>query len=422
MRHLFLLLLSSLAFSQFVTPPIIEIAGNNTLLASSLDNHYNASVANNSSVLLTFGNYNQNLSVSASIEIAGLSIVIDNATCPTEGLALLVVRGYQQDHLTSLPSGGYSDFICDYNWFQIMGPETAWRCDFDQDFCSEFENRTFVFYDIDVNFTFRNVSESVPLSSTLIEVPTEVLEEMRSSSGSENLTVSLNGNVTFIYEIDNRTFGASDCSNAYYNVSTSIPFSLNRSFEVAGENKLFFLRSPVLREQWFRNNQFNTVLLSENRLYYAEIYLNGILSRNFTLRDFYIIQNDYGIQEIFSNLSNATEWSENKTNDITPMPLERKNNSFSYVYTFNYSYDGLGNNNLALVINDSCLGYARYDDTFLSRMLSYNGSTTENGSSISLVPSRNSKGFKTETLSSISVSLGLLAFLFILAFVNFWLR
>ena len=420
MRLVFLLLFSSLVFGQYADPPISQVVDNNTLAAQALEGYYNASTANNSSINLSFGNYNTSLNISASLDVVGPSILVDNMTYPLENLSLIVARGHEQEHLLAFPAEGYNDFFCDYDWFH-GGAGYAWRCDFDGDTCAEFENRTFVVYDVNVTFTFRNVSAGVPLTSTSVLLPSTVLEEMKNSSGSEVLNVSLEGDVTFIYEINDRNSGFGDCGSNYTNISESIPFSINRSYVVGGEQKLFFLRAPVLREQWFRNNRFNVVVLSQSPLYRAIVFLNGNQSRNFTLRNFSVMSDHYGVQQILSNRTNETGCSESKSNGTMPVPLEYENYSFSYIYEFNYSYTGLGVNNLSLSVHDNFLGVAQYDESLLSRMLSYNGSTTETGTPIDENLSRKSSAFRKDEFSSLRMGLGLVAVIVLLAFLNFWL-
>lgn len=419
MRLIFLLLLSSVVFG-YADPPISEVMGDNTAAAQGLEGYYNASTANNSAITLYFGNYNTTLDLSASLDIVGPSLLVDNMAYPVDGLSLIVARGTEQDHLLALPADGFDDFFCDYDWF-YGGAQYAWRCDFDGDTCAEFENRTFVEYNVDATFTFRDVSESVPVTSTLVPFPSGVLEEMEDSSGSEMLNVSLDGDVTFIYEINDRASGFGDCSSNYTNFSRSIPFSANRSFTVGGVHKLFFLRAPVLREQWFRNNHFDVVVLSQSPLYKASVSLNGNQSRNFTFKNFTVVSDHYGMQQILSNRTNETGYSESETNGTTPVQLEYENHSFSYVYEFNYGYPGLGVNNLSLSVDDNFLGFAQYNESILSRMLSYNGSATETGAPFDGNLSRKSSGFRKEEMASLTVGLGLAAFIVLLAFLNFWL-
>lgn len=414
MRLIFLLFLVPLLYAS---PPINETMGDNDEMAEALEDYYNESIAENSSITLTFGEHSQELSLFVSVDIAGLNLMLDNMTHPAEGLMLITARGYEQEHLTSLPSDGYPNFPCDRSWFD-RGAEPAWRCDFDEDYCVEFENRTWMDYGAEVNFTFRNISESVPFSSNAVAVPENILEEMKTSSGSENLTVIIEGNATFTYQINDRGFEGDDCVSSYYEVSESVPFSVNATFTVAGGQKLFFLRAPVLREQWFRNNQFNTILLSQSPLYYAEIRMDGNQSWNFTIREFYNATGPYGLQLIISNMTEGESWSEAK-NGSTPIPLQEEDYSFAYIYEFNHSYSGIGKHNLSLHVNDSFLGTAQYKEILFSRMLSYNGTYTEEGSPAD-ESARPSAGLQKQELSSVEIALGFVVLVLFLSFFYFW--
>lgn len=417
MRFFLFLLFFILAFHA--VPPISEVMEHNNERALDLENYYNSTFANNSTIVFSFDDYDQEQNISASIDIITLNLMLDNITHSMDDLALITARGHEQEHLTSLYAQGYPYFSCDADWF-YGGAESAWRCDFDNDSCAEFENRTFVEYDIDVTFTFRNISEIVNYSSNVVPVPENIRDVMRNSSGDENLTVSFEGNVIFIYEINDREF-LGDCNDNYTNVTASISFALNRSFVVGGEQKLFFLSSPILREQWFRNNQFNVVLLSQSPLYYVGISMDGAQSKNATLREFYNITDSYGLMYIISNKTNETWWSESRMNSTTPTPLQKDNNSFSYAYEFYHDYSALGKHNLSIVVNDSFLGFSSYKDTLLSRMLSYDGTTMENGSPVDEDISRKSTGFKRQEIGSFELSLGFVALVLFLAFLNFWI-
>jgi hypothetical protein len=122
-----------------------------------------------------------------------------------------------------------------------------------------------------------------------------------------------------------------------------------------------------------------------------------------------------------SSAPDNSGWSESNNNVTSPFQLELENNSFRYVYEFNSSYIGLGKNNLSLVVSDVVLASAWYNDTILSRMLSYNGSFAEDGSSATPTTSRPSISFSPDSLLHFEIGFGLIACILILAFVNFWL-
>jgi hypothetical protein len=418
MRLWILLFLCSLCFAQYTDPPIEQVMDYNENFSSSLDNLYNNSIAFNGTIDLFFGGYTQTQTINTSVDVAGLTLLIDNTTSPVDDLSLLIARGYSMGHLTSLPSEGYPQFTCDEAWYN-SNPQYLWRCDFDQDGCAEFEMATNATYDLNATFTFRGVNSTVLANGTLVPLPQNVLDEMKTSSGAENLTINITGNVTFFYQLNNRTT-VFDCADNITTINASVPISINRSYNVAGENKLFFLRSPVLREQWFMNNDFNIVVLSQSPLYYVELDMNGNRMRNLTTRNFSITQNSYGVREINSSLTNETNYAEFDSNVTNPVPLEQANNSFLYVYEFNYSYSGIGQNNFSLRVRDNFLNESEFNDSITSRMLSYDGKFLEDGSPVSNF-SRPSAGFEKDTLTQITVGFGLIALILFLAFFNFWL-
>ncbi len=418
-----LLVIAALAaLSHGAAPPVGNVSDFNLGLASSLDDSFDPALAQNSSVVARFGDYNQSIPVNSSMDIAGLSVTVDNSTYPVEGLSLIIARGTHLGHLTSLP-GSTPLFSCDRNWFGQMTDETAWRCDFDSDFCAEYENSSAAIYDVNATFTFRNVSENVSMDSNVLQVPDGVLAAMQDSSGGELLSVDLNGTVDFRYVMNNRIFeGGSSCGDNFTNVSASIPVNLSRNFTVWGTKKLFFLRSPALREQWILSNSFDMVVLSQSPLYYAAVGFNGGTAQETWLRNFTVEEGPYGLQLIRSNLTPAGNASEH-VNLTRPIPLERDNSSFLYSYELNFSYPGTapGVNNLSLSVNDSFLGKANFSDSLSSRYLSYNASFSEKGTPAAAQPTRPSGAFGEEPLLHVEVGLGLVALVLMLAFVNFWL-
>jgi hypothetical protein len=417
MRFLLFLALFSFAFAQ---PPISDVMDNNNEDASLLEGVYNLSLAKNGTAIVTFGNSTErNISISASVQVAGLNLMLDNLTYSHEDLSLILASGEDAGDLISKPSDGYIDFACDSDWF-YGGAQYAHRCDFDNDNCAEFVNSSSVSYDTNVTFTFKNSSETVRTSSNMIEVPSEILDEMEYSSGSDHLNVTIVSAALFTYIINDRGFAGMDCTSHYVNVTENVTIHLNASFQVAGMQKLFFLRTPVLNEQWFRNNRFNLIILSQSPLYYAESYLNKNQTANFTLRTFNTTVNRFNLTEIVSNATIPKGWSESPSL-ATPTPLEQENNSFSFIYEFNSTYAGLGENALALEVTDAFMGNGSYETVILSRMLSYNGTKNELGGPIDNV-TRKSTGFEKGRISHVEVSLGFLAVIVLLAFVNFWLR
>jgi len=421
------------AAPQLSSPPINEVVAYNLALAPSLDNSYDPSTANRTTITIILGGgaFTHDLSVSHNLDVAGLSLLEDNMTHPVPDLAIILTRGYSMAHLISIPVEGEGNFLCDRTFFEYISDETAWRCDFDGDYCAEYEDSSGMAYNANVTFSFRNDSISVPLESNIsnvIPIPDTLLKAMEDSSGADNLTINISGELVFFYVMNDRHMGYGDeCGSNLISFEKSMPLSINRSYAVAGTHKLFFLKAPVLREQWFRNNRFDGIVLSQSPLRHAEISLNGNLTSNLSLRTFEVVFGPHGLEIIQSNLSETVPAMES-INLTTPIPLEQGNSSFAYIYRFNYSYDGLGENNLSLVVYDSFSGpeeFDRYDETLQSRMLSYGGKTLETGQPVQenpLTPSRGSIAVQLDPLLTLpALGLGFLVLLLIPVF-NSWLR
>ncbi len=417
-----LLVLLPSAFAGFSAPPVRNVSDFNLDLATSLDNSFQPALAQNGSVNFTIGSYVQQIPVNSSLDLAGISLLVDNSTYPVDGLAIIVSRGYLLGNLTSLP-GNTPPFACDRNWFNQMTDETSWRCDFDNDSCAEYENSSSAVYDVNATFSFRNVSENVSMGSTVIQVPDSVLSAMADSSGNESLSVNLSGSVYFTYDINDRIYeGGSTCADNFTNFTASLPVNLSRNFTVSGTKKLFFLRSPLLREQWILSNSFDMIVLSQSPLYYDAVGFNGARVQETLLRNFSVSEGPYGLEQVWSNRTAAGNASE-RVGLTSPIPLEYGNSSFLYVYEINYSYPGAapGDDNLSLSVNDSFMGNASFSDTLTSRYLSYNSSFSEKGTPLSSQPTRPSGSFASQPLNRVEVGLGLVALIMLLAFVNFWL-
>ncbi len=403
---LIVLLLLGLASAQYTSQPqwgAVENANQNL----SLGNAYNDTFATASVVDVTFPPHST-LTISSSVYPIGLSSMLDGSVCPRSGLSLMIARGVNVDHFVNFPTGQ----------------------------CIEYENQTVVDYSgVRVDLSFRGINHTLPLDS-IIPIPDDMLSAMQGSSGSDNLSVYIHGDVNITYQFDIESPSGLGCADNFISQSGSIPISQNFTYTVYGTNHLFFLSAPVLGEQWFRDNQFDVVVLSQDPLSSASVQLNGIAS-NSTLVWFENATGPYGMlrfrslnQSMLANLTDmdnqsppnpAIRWSELVSNSsFIPYPLESQNHPFMFVYEFNTSYSGLGTNNLSLTVNDACGGSESYNASLLSRMLSYNGNTLENGSPIDANISRGSAPFNEDTLNRTAVSFGLVAVILLLAFINFW--
>ncbi len=405
----FLLLLIPLVFAQ---APINDVISYN--LIGNFNDAANSTFAQNSTLEI----FNQTMFVQSNLSVIGTTLRIDNVTYPSYNLSIILHPSVNYSNLNHLPvNTNIVPFFCDRAWFD-SGAQYASFCDFDYDSCAEYVNENYIVYDMTAIFTYKNQSEAVNVTRNLVRVPGSIMNSLRNASGFDGLNITLSGNLTIVYEINDRS--GTDCGiNNLVNYSANHSYEINESITVGGFNKIFFLRSPILREQWFRNNQFNVVILSQVPLEYAEIYRNGNVTRNFTLRNYSTPLNSYGVMVIESE-KNESEWSE-FYNETSPFPLENFNHSFAYIYQFNFSYQGIGENNLSILVRDSFGGISNYTESISSKTLSYNKSWNELGGPAD-ENSRNSGQYVPGKLSNVELAFGFLSVLVLLIFVNYWVK
>jgi len=426
--------------ASYADPPVLAVSDHNLGLldTGALEDAYDGLNATHSNVSIHLGAFSSDLPVAATLAIAGPSVMIDDSIYSDPYLVILLASGSNLSHL-SFHFEGEPDFRCDRLNCVPIGTGCAAHCDFDSDYCVEYENSSLFIYDLNATLRFQGISISVPLNVSYLEIPAPILSAMENSSGADTLDVSIEGNATFLYIINDRQMGYGDaCSDRFVNFSSSFPVSMNASFPVAGKNRLFFLKAPILREQWYMNNRFDVVVLSQSPLIGSRSFLNGNMTGNLTIRSFDIVDGGYGLERIISNQTCKIGDSQNRSSNssslppacagfseyrnlTSPYPLSDNNLSYAYIYLFSSRYQGLGANLLSIVIKDSSGRSASYSENITSRMLSYNNQFMENGSAIDPAISRKSKEWYAGGLSTVQISLGLLSVIILLLFINSWL-
>lgn len=425
---LVLLFLIYLTFSTYQTPPIQEVMQANELNAPSLTENYVETNAKHGELGVVFisgsGEYHDNLLINSNLEIAGPSILIDNSTVPQDGLSVILVMGEDSEHLPVAPGADerssldLRDSNCDYQtYLELAAQGLAWICDFDNDDCAEYENHSEVAYSVDVTLIFRNISKTIEAESNVISIPSDMLYEMHNSSGLENLSIILNGTARFSYTFNDRQFGVTSCTDSFYTSIATLYFNDHKNFTVQGQNTLFFLKAPILREQWHTNNRFDVVVLSQNKLYDAKILLNNSPVCNYPISLFEISDGPLGLQEISSLPAESNLTFIYNLSGTEPIPLSNQNNSYGFVYEFDCHYAGLGKNNLS-IITQGLYGTESYKETINSRMLSYSGSIDETGSEMNKSITRPSIETSQGSLFLFEVSIGMLGLLVILMLIN----
>src|SRR5208283_6168522 len=101
--------------------------------------------------------------------------MLDGSACPSDGLSLLVARSVSLDNFSHPTHPGQ---------------------------CVEYVNQTSVDYSgIKVDLSFDGINASSSLNST-IPIPDAILSAMRDSSGADNLSVYIHGDVRITYQFD----------------------------------------------------------------------------------------------------------------------------------------------------------------------------------------------------------------------------
>lgn len=415
------LVLFCISFSVYYDPPIETVISQNGIYASGLMDSFNGSASKTDSIY--FGWYGRSVGFNSSMRIAGFTLLVDDSVGAGENSRVVIEKGEDMQHILMK----YSDTIyCDRHHFETYGDEAL--CDFDGDGCSEYEYSADVFYTMHVTFIFRDLVEiaaapeetvgvfGVTFENALtntVTIPDAIEKAMVNASGNENLTVIFNGTATVVYGIDNRTSGGPSCISRYSVASKSINFGEEKNYPVEGKHKLVFTTSPLLNEQWFRSNRFDNLVLSQSRIYKAKILMDGELEEEFSLYVFNITENSFGLKEIVSIPYNDSSNFVGVV-DVNPYQLDESNQTYAFLYEFNYSYEGmLGEKELRLDIKDFYGNEKTTTQEITSRQLSYDSNKTETRSVYDPETTRKSASYGTESLKLVEIGLGMVGVILI---------
>lgn len=423
-RLIFLLLFFSVSFSLlygYEDPPVSSVVSQNGITAGELSDSLNGSAAKNGT--LFFDWYGRSLLMNSSMRIAGFTLLIDGATTAGENSRVVIEKGGKMQHIMRKRSEGLR---CDRDFFETYGDDSS--CNFDDDSCSEYEYSSDIFYTIDITFLFKdlNVTVSAPEESigvfgisfdnaltNTVSIPPEIESAMENASGNENLTVVFNGTATMVYGIDNRSSGGTSCISRFSTASKTVYFGENKTYPVEGKHKLVFTVSPLLDEQWYKNNRFDNAVLSQSRLYKGKVYLDGGVEKEFSLYVFNVTENSFGLKEIISIPSNDSNVFAGVV-DVNPYQLDESNQSYAFFYQFNFSYPGLGEKELALNVKDFFGNEKTINRTITSRQLSYNSNQTETGGNFDPETTRKSAPYTEDSLEFLEIGFGMVGVLLVL--------
>lgn len=423
MKRLFVLLIFfSLVNSISPEPPIENITIWNNGRAIELNNLFYENLSEADAINITW--YSP-LDINGGMVVAGITPLIDNTTTYGNGTKIIVGKGHSEDHI--IGKDGYS--VCDAG----TSP-TASICDFDYDGCAETENEFHVFSVMGINLSFRNISEYVEETevehvlgspyyyspSNMIKLPENMSKELETASGKEVIKVELIGKMTFVYMINDRVKSGLDCITSYTIYEKTINFSDNFSCYASGKHMIFFVERPAVNEQWFRSNKLSIMLLSQAPVYNSKLFQNDEEVLDIHLYNFNISENYFGVKNIDS-LPNDIESFMGEIN-VTPIPLESENNTFSYLYRFNYSYEKeTGENNFSLEVNDFFLRDESIKQKIFSRQLSH-GNQTETGSEAVWETTRKSVVYEKQKSGFVEMFFGMLGIIVIVLMLRFVIR
>jgi hypothetical protein len=411
-----LFLLFSLINPLYNDPPLESVYNTNIGKINEFDNFFVQNLSQRGYLTL----FSYTMPLDASSALVTIDPSIDNIVHSSNRSHLIVAWGAAQlQHLPAVNHSGYCTAAeCCIGEECQVGEHCSYFCDHDDDYCVEYENKSYVTKSAFVVFCFRGQCSNLTTVTNLIQIPNEIEELMRSTSGMENLTVKINTTIAFTYQINNRYYHGRDCYSNWTVYTSQMHFYEERNFTVAGSNILFFLQAPVLREQWYRNNHFDSVVLSTAKVRSAFIYFNGNLSSNFTFYVFNKTTDDFGAEHILSlSLLNATPVLEAGINS-TPRLLQWNNQSFGYGYIINYTYQGIGKNNLTMSVITWFNDTFSLNESITSRALSVSLDNTESEIPFSPETVRKSEYFVQDMLTYATVAIGIISLLLGLVLVG----
>lgn len=250
-------------------------------------------------------------------------------------------------------------------------------------------------------FTFRNVTKSTTLidydwvdeaggfkmeTDPIAEIPF-TYEELETANGTENLTVELQWRYTYFFEVvvsnqhqvcvdDGQGGQSCHCESSvneplrYWNIL--VQGNASKNFIIESGNASFFLLRPVLGEQWYENDHFDTVVFSRKSIYRAEISMGGNKTATAQIYNFSVLEDPLGAWHIFSSANADFRNASMAAYDLAywANPVVKENMPFSHLYEINHTYEGWGPHNMSVEATDFFLGKHGYKREIFSRKVS----------------------------------------------------
>jgi len=289
--------------------------------------------------------------------------------------------------------------------------------DWEGDDCFESQSESNVRRSAVLEFTYGNISQTLITQDNVVPLPQVIVDAMRQTSGADILNVSMDAKFNFTYTMDDRRPTHEGCSMHLANYSSVLYIHDQMNYTSSGNRTLFFLRAPLLNEQWFRNNRFDMIVFSNSRIYKARIFEDGLPIRNITLYYFNITTDNNGLQRIVSVPSNESGFFEHEAFNA-PDPISEDGSTYFHLYEFNQTYEGIGEHDLELEVISFFGTSSAYQSKILSRSLTYSGNLTEIGNGSDPLNARKSKPDSDSGLAPVVISFGMIGLLILLLLIK----
>ncbi|MBD3397860.1 hypothetical protein GF412_01780 [Candidatus Micrarchaeota archaeon] len=254
----------------------------------------------------------------------------------------------------------------------------------DPDGCTDRYNPTLINHteQATIAFEFRGErrESALNMNDGIADIPFSP-EELSESNGTENLTVTIEWNFWYYFEVvvTNNVMKNGSCESQ---VGTPLEYwdiyiigNTSKEFIVEPGEASFFLARPVLGEQWYKNNHFDTLVFSRKGIYKAEISMDGEETAYARIYEFTVMEDPLGAWHITANKTEDFRNASMGNHEISywANPVVKENNSFSHLYEINHSYGAWGPRNMSITVTDFFTGEHRYSREILSRKLTKGG-------------------------------------------------
>ncbi|MBI2080097.1 hypothetical protein HYT84_04995 [Candidatus Micrarchaeota archaeon] len=151
--------------------------------------------------------------------------------------------------------------------------------DYDNDGCDESATFNNITIQKQISLTFRNNTVIQNDPSNPFELPSSLqLNQTEYDTLQLNLTVTALYNYTVLDKNPTPIGGNSSgtfCDGEPQKQNFAAISKYNSNYTVEGGSVSFLLKTPILKEQWHKNNRFDNLVFTKRSLYNAKISING---------------------------------------------------------------------------------------------------------------------------------------------------